>query len=66
MQPPPSCRPSLLCRLVTDCSDGYRLKLPPFMALCGLALMLVVYARSVGPGATRSQKHYNAISIITL
>lgn len=49
MRPPPSCRPSLLCRLFTDCSGGYRLKLPPFLALCGLALLLVVYSRSFDP-----------------
>ncbi|KAL8439384.1 hypothetical protein Efla_001854 [Eimeria flavescens] len=49
LRPPPSCRPSLLFRLFTDCSGGLRLKLPPFLALCGLALMLVVYARSFDP-----------------
>lgn len=49
MRPPPSCRPSLFCRLFTDCSGGYKLKLPPFLALSGLALMLIVYARSFDP-----------------
>ncbi|KAL8447624.1 hypothetical protein Emag_004234 [Eimeria magna] len=49
LKPLPSCRPSLIFRLFTDCSGGIRLKLPPFLALFGLALMLVVYARSFDP-----------------
>lgn len=58
-QPPPSCRPSLLCRLFTDYSGGYRLKLPPFLALCGLLLMLVVYARSVGDRSSQQHLRYS-------
>ncbi|OEH75040.1 ankyrin repeat related protein [Cyclospora cayetanensis] len=48
-QPPPSCRPSLFFRLFTDCSGSWHLKLAPFLALSGLALLLVVYARSFDP-----------------